>query len=385
MKRLLSIITTVIVSVSLIAGCASQKSPVSSDNKTKGTIKIGIATSLTGEKALTGKYTRNGVELAVEEINNKGGINGQKVEAVYEDDNGTDSGAVNAFNKLTGSDVAVIIGSIYSTMDLAISPSVKKAEIPTLVTGSSNDIAKQKNPWLFQSRTNDAISAAAIAKYAVNELKLKKIALIHDTDAYGQGAAGAAKAALEGLKVTPTLITTFNTGDKDFTPQLVKIKDSKADGILAFSLQTEAGLIMKQVKSLGLDIPFIGSTSFSSKIAIDLARENAENVYSVADYVPTTSLQKGQEFAKRYKEKYSLESDFTGAINYDAFLLAAEAIKIAKSTDKNAVKQALASINEFNGATNTFSFDENNVGGTRALVVQIKSGTPRVIESIKGR
>lgn len=365
----------------MLAGCSSQKA---GDDKS-APIKIGVVTSMTGERALTGQYTKNGVLMAIEDINAQGGVNGRKLEAVFEDDNGNDAGAVNAYNKLSGSGVAVIIGPIYSNMDLAMEPSIKKAEIPTLVIGSSNDIAKRKNQWMFQARTADAVSATALAKYAANQLKLKKIAILHETDNFASGAAAVAKKTLEDLGNPPVLVESYNGGDKDFTPVLAKIKASGADGVLAWSQQVEAGLIMKQMKSLDINAPLIGSNSYITKIAIDLAKENAEGVYSVADYVTTTPLPKGADFAKRYKAKYNIDSEFNSAMCYDALSLAAEALKKANSTDKNAVRQAMASIKDFVGVSTTFSFDENNVGGTGVWVVQTKNGVPQVIEAIRGR
>jgi branched-chain amino acid transport system substrate-binding protein len=381
MKRWLTVLLVGMLVVSLIAGCSSQKS----DDKAQAAIKIGFVTTLTGERALTGQYTKNGVLMAVEEVNAAGGINGKKVEAVFEDDNGNDAGAVNAYNKLSGSGVAVIVGPIYSTMDLAISPSIKKAEIPTLVLGSSNDIAKQKNQWMFQSRTADAISAAAIAKYAANQLKLKKLAIIHDSDNFASGAAAVAKKTLEDAGIPPVLVLSYNIGDKDFTPLLAKIKASGADGILAWSQQVEAGLIMKQKQSLDIKVPMVGSNSYATKIAIDLAKEDAEGVYSVADYVHTGNAPKTMEFAKKYKAKYNIDSEFNSAMNYDALYLAVEALKKANSTDKNAVRGAMASIKDFVGVSTTFTFDENNVGGTGVWIVQNKGGQPQVIEAVKGR
>jgi branched-chain amino acid transport system substrate-binding protein len=381
MKKWLTVLLIFMFVLPMLAGCSSQKA---GDDKS-APIKIGVVTSLTGERALTGQYTKNGVLLAIDDINSQGGINGRKLEAVFEDDNGNDAGAVNAYNKLSGSGVAVILGPIFSNMDLAMSPSIKKAEIPTMVMGSSNDIAKQKNPWMFQVRTADAISATALAKYASNQLKLKKIAILHETDNFASGAAAVAKKTLEDLGQPPVLVESYNGGDKDFTPVLAKIKASGADGMLVWSQQVEAGLIMKQIKSLDLNIPLIGSNSYITKIAIDLAKENAEGVYSVADYVPTTPVAKGADFAKRYKAKYNMDSEFNSAMNYDAVSVAAEALKKAGSTDKNAVRQALAAIKDYVGVSTTYTFDENNVGGTSVWIVQTKNGVPQVIESVKGR
>jgi branched-chain amino acid transport system substrate-binding protein len=348
-------------------------------------LKVGVVTSLTGERALTGQYTKNGVNLALAEINDKGGINGKKLSVMFEDDNGSDAGSVNAFNKLVNLGANMVIAPIYSTMDLAMSPSIKKAELPTLVIGSSNDIAKQKNPWMFQSRTPDAISAVAIANFAAKRLNLKKVAILHDTDNFASGAAAVASKTLTDLNEPPVLVESYNGGDKDFTPQLAKIKASGADGVLAWSQMVEAGLIMKQMKSLDINVPMVGSNSYITKITLDLAKENAEGVYSVADYVHTNPLPRTQEFAKAYKAKYKMDSEFNSAMTYDAMYIIAEAFKKAGSTDKNALRNAFTSIKDLVGVATTYTFDENNIGGTSVCIVQVKSGIPQIIESIRGR
>ena len=116
-----------------------------------------------------------------------------------------------------------------------------------------------------------------------------------------------------------------------------------------------------------------------------MAKDNAEGVYSVSDYVPTTPIPKGADFAKRYKAKYDVESDFNSAMSYDALSLAAEGLKKAGSTDKNAVRQALGGIKDFVGVATTYSFDENRIGGTSVWLIQTKNGAPQIIEQIKGR
>ncbi len=373
-RKILSVSAVAVLGCFLSAGTANAQE-----------LKIGVVTTLTGEKALTGVYSRNGIMLALEEINGKGGVNGKKISVMIEDDGGNDAGAVNAFNKVLSLGADVVIGPIYSTMDLSMSPSIKKAEIPTLVIGSSNDIAKQKNPWMFQTRTADAVSAAAIANYAAKKLGLKKVAILHDTDNFASGAAEVATKTLEDLKVPPILVEKYNTGDKDMTPQLAKIRASGADGILAWSQLVEAGLIMKQIQSMDIKVPVVGSNSYVTKIALDLAKDNAEGVYSVADYVYSNPAPWTAQFAANYKAKYKLESEFNSAMNYDAVYVIADAFKRAGTNDKKAMRDALAAVKEVVGVSTTYTFDANNVGGTSVAIVQVRKGVPQIIESVRGR
>jgi branched-chain amino acid transport system substrate-binding protein len=379
MKKILPVVIVLVFILGLFNGCSSKTS------KSSNSIKIGCEIIETGDTALTGTYMKNGIELAVEQANNSGGALGRQIEPVYEDDLGTDTGAVNAYNKLAGSGMVAAIGSFASTQDLAISASVSKAQIPTMVSGSNNKISALNNAWLFQGRTPDALSATVIVKYAVQTLNLKKLALIYDTDAFGAGAAASAETELKALNITPVVISSYNAGDKDYTAIFSKIKQAGADGILAWSQHIEAGLIMKQKQSLGLNIPLIGSNSYSAKIALDLAGSAANNVYAVADYVPTTTSKVGQAFAKAYKAKYGIDSEFDSAIGYDEMSLLINAIKTGKSADPTAIKNALASTKNYQGALTVFTFNEQHVGGTGAMIVQVVNGVPQVLQSVSAR
>lgn len=396
-KKLIGLLFVVILTISIMAGCGEKDNSAIDEDYTavemedgvdegeqsagemEEPIIIGCETSLTGEKALTGEYMKNALDLAVERINADGGLLGRKVQVILEDDQGTDQGAVNAYNKLASSGACVVIGNLYSTMNVAISGEVEKAGLPTIVTGSSVSVGKLNNPYMFQARTNDDVAVRAIVNRAINDMGFKNIAIIHDSDAYGQGACEVAMNTLKEMGIEPVVVATYNSGDKDFTAHISQIQHSEADVILAFSLQTEAGLIMKQLSVMDNKLPIIGSTSYASAIAIELAGDASNGVYSVVDYVPTTPLGAGQEFAELYKEKYGIESDWSGAAAWDSFLIVTEAIKRAGSTDAEAICNEIANLKDFEGASNIFSFDENHIGGTMNVFVQIENQSPKVL------
>jgi branched-chain amino acid transport system substrate-binding protein len=142
---------------------------------------------------------------------------------------------------------------------------------------------------------------------------------------------------------------------------------------------------MKQIQSMDIKVPVVGSNSYVTKIALDLAKDNAEGVYSVADYVHTNPAPWTVQFAANYKAKYKLESEFNSAMNYDAIYVIADAFKRAGTNDKKAMRDALASVKELVGVSTTYTFDANNVGGTSVAIVQVKKGAPQIIESVRGR
>ena len=407
MKRLVTKICVLILCISIIAGCAapsatnsSSASPPSTDlastastepegsssTEAGGPIRLGLISSLTGEQSLVGEYASNAMELFLEEINGSGGLLGREVEVVVEDDMGSDPGAVNAYNKLAQDDSIVgIVAPYFSTRGLAIAGEVAKAQIPTMQGGSAVAIGELDNDWMFQARSSDGIVAAAVAYYGVDTLHATKLSILYDSDAAGQGQMEAAVGALKDRGIEAVTCDAFNTGEKDFTAQIVRIQQAGAEVILAYALQIEAGLMMKQIRDMGMTIPIVGNTSFPSKIALDLAGEAAEGVYSCVDYVPTSPRPKTKVFAPKYKEKFGIESDFTASVVYDQLLLLAEAIKIAGSTDRTAIRDAVYKIQDFEGTSTVFSFDEKGRGGTGVLLTQVQNGVPVVLDMISAR
>lgn len=349
-------------------------------------VKIGVITSITGERALVGEYAKNAINMAVDEVNAAGGVLGRQVEVVYEDDLGTDVGAVNALNKLATDDkIAAIVGPYYGTMILALDGEIRKAEIPILSATSLTQLADFGNPWLFQARTPDSYVPAALVDYAVSEFG-EGVSIIYGTDASGVGQMEAAVAALKAKGIEPLSVDAYNSGDKDFTAQVQHVQQANPDVIIGFGLQVEAGLIMKQLRDTGVDKPIAGLASYASKIAIDLAGPASNNVFCLTDYVPSTPRPAGQVFAKNYMDLYKIDSDFTAAVEFDKFQLVLEAIRIAGSTDRTAIRDAMFKIQGYEGVANVYSFDEQGVGGTGILLTENVDGQSvaiRPLDNIK--
>lgn len=344
------------------------------DTANKEKIRIGVITSITGERALVGEYAKYAIDMAVEDVNAAGGVLGRQVEVVYEDDLGTDVGAVNALNKLATDDkISAIVGPYYGTMILALDGEIRKAEIPVLSATSLTTVGDFGNPWLFQARTHDGHVPGALVEYVVGALG-DKVSIIYGTDASGVGQMEAAVAKLEELGLEAVSIDAYNSGDKDFTAQILHVQAAEPDVIVAFGLQVEAGLIMKQLRDMGVETPIAGLASYASKIAIDLAKEASNGVLSLTDFIPDTPREEGRVFAEKYKTKYNLDSDFTAAVEYDKFQLIVEAIKIAESTDRTAIRDAMFEIQGYKGVANVYAFDEKGVGGTSILLIEIQDG-----------
>src|SRR4051812_12747978 len=184
-------------------------------------IRIGQVIPITGEAAEAGRYHKYGAELAVEQVNKTGGVKGRKLELVQEDDKTTNPGAVAALQRLLeDKDMPAIVGSIRSTQVQAMLPTVKEAGIPFLIGGTNFGLTHQGNPWVFRFRPHDGFSAKVIGRFAVEELKVKKLALVHSTDAFGNGGRDFVVKALSEMKIEPVLVQGYNNGEKDFTALL---------------------------------------------------------------------------------------------------------------------------------------------------------------------
>jgi branched-chain amino acid transport system substrate-binding protein len=326
-------------------------------------IKLGMMAESTGPNAEAGVYQINGAKMAIEEINAAGGVLGRPLELKVEDNQSTNPGSVLAVSKLTsGGDLTALIGSVRSTQIQAVAPTVLKAGLPMIVGGTDYMLTHSNNPWIFRARPNDGYSAKVIADYGVNTLKLKKWAIVHSTDSFGNGGKNNLVEALKALGVTPVSVQGFTSNSQDFTQIVLAIKQSGADIVSSYiANSTDVGIFAKQLRQLGVNSTWLGSTSLSTDTAIKLAGDALNGTYSVADYAEASSPE-AAAFAKKYLEKYKLISDVYSSWAYDAVKLYALAINNAKSTKPEDIKKALHAIKGYKGVEGTYTFDANGDG-----------------------
>lgn len=347
------------------------------------TVKIGIIAEITGPNAEAGVYTLNGAKLAVEQINKKGGVLGQPVELVVEDNQSTNPGTVLAFSKLGGNKaIPAIIGPIRSTQTQAASPSIAKLGIPTMIGGTDPSLTRVNNRWLFRCRPNDLYSSRVIAEFGVNKLKLKKWAILHSTDAFGSGGAKALAEALKGYGVEPVLVQGYTNNSQDFTPVVLAIKKSGADVIGSYMTNSQdVGIFAKQLRQLGVSTPWIGSASIVTDTAMKLAGSALEGTYGVADFNPDAN-DEAKAFSKAYRAAYKLEPDVYSSWAFDAMNLIATALNAAKSTKPEDVRKAIIAIKAWKGVEGTYNFDEKGDGLSGYNIVKNEGGKVKFVEHI---
>src|SRR5574337_984743 len=212
-------------------------------------IKIGQVIPMTCEAAESGKYHKQGAELAAEKINAAGGIKGRKIAIVLEDDQTTNPGAVAALQKLLEDKaIPAALGSIRSTQVQAMLPTVNEANIPVMIGGTNYGLTHSGSRWVFRFRPHDGMSAKVIAKFVVEELKLKKVAVVHASDAFGNGGRDMLTPALKELGAEVVFTQGYNNQEKDFTAVVQGLKKSGATGLNTYmTFSTDLGIFARQI------------------------------------------------------------------------------------------------------------------------------------------
>ncbi len=251
------------------------------------TMKIGVVSPLTGPVAEPGRIQLNSLRIAAEKINAAGGVLGQQIELIVEDDASTNPGAVLAFSRLAErKEIVGFIGSIRSTQMNAMAPDMLKIGKPVMFGGTDPTLTKLGNPWLFRCRPNDSYSGRVIISFITDSLKLKKVALVHSTDAFGTGGKNAILANLEKKGLQPALVQGYTNNQPDFSPVVLAVKSSGADVIVSyFTNEPDCAVFARQLRQLGIRTPWVGSPSIQSPVTRGLAKNALYGTYAVADFV----------------------------------------------------------------------------------------------------
>ncbi len=327
------------------------------------TIKIGVVSPQTGAAAESGGFQRNGIKMAMDAINAKGGVLGKQLEMVVADDQTTNPGAVLAFSRLANQpEIPAFIGSIRSTQVQAMAPDILKIGKPTMIGGTDPGLTQMGNPWLFRCRPNDSYSARVIAQFGVSELKKQKWALVYSTDAFGSNGNKALVGALDGLKITPVLQQGYANQQADFTPVVLAIRQSGADVLgTYFTYETDLGVFARQLRQLGVTIPWVGSASIVNISALNLAKNALFGTFGVADYAIDSSPA-SKAYGAEYEKLFHAAPDNQSSWAYDATNILAMALTKAGGTDPLKVREAIIAIKGYAGAEGTYNFDAKGDG-----------------------
>lgn len=377
----LVIIAALMVLALAVMGCGGNGNGGGGDD----TIQFVLINSVTGDKALPGAYTTSGAKMAVDEINEAGGVLGKQIELLIEDDAGTTSGAVNAFQKVASQyKPAVVFGPIYSNMDLAMESYMMDAKIPVIAGATNVKLTHHNNPWYFRIRANDGAATRLAVQFVIENFQAQSIGILHDSDEFGTGGAAMVEAAAQEFGVEVKEILAYHGGDRDFSSQLTAFERAGVDVIISWGHSIEAGLFYRQHSAMGLEMPIVGSPSWGTPVAIDVSEGTANGHYSIIDYSNADDDPVVVEFDENFQELFGMESDFYAASYYDGVYIAAKAIEIADSTDPDAIRDALLSIRDFEGVIGKYSFTGRGDGIHQYRFVQIEDDKAKVHSVVSG-
>lgn len=345
---------------------------------------IGVSLPQTGPKALVGRNFKQGVELAVAEINAAGGVLGKPLEVVFEDDQGDNpNGAINAVNKLMQvSKVPVMIGPHYSVTQMATQKTYCNGKVVSLTGGTSVAITHSGCNYVIRTRSDDDVQAKALIAYAQKELKAgEKTAIFYANDDFGKSGQARVVAQMASLGLKPVAVESHNPSDKDYSAQLAKLQKAGAELVILWAHDTDAALILRQAKQFGLPFKFAGAV-LSEEAFLKLAGSAAEGSMSASYFVPTDPNPAVQAFVKKYEAKYRMAPDVWSATYYDATILAARAINEARSPDVEKIREAFSRVS-YSGLLADYKCDKAGDCNRQVNIVEIKGSQPVVRSAVK--
>lgn len=376
MKRS-SLLALLIVVVLLVSACTAPSA------KPTGPIKIGAIYNLTGGMASLDVPSANGAKLAAKEINAAGGVLGRQIDLVLYDGK-TDAATIgNAATQLVESDkVVAMLGFSDTDMALAAAPIAAKAGIVFVTSGATSPKLPEHVPdYLYMACFGDNVQAAAAAEYAFNTLKVKTIYLLIDKGMeYTLLLGKYFKERFTELGGQIVLEDTYQTGDKDFSAQITKLKGlgTQPDALFISSGPDDVGTIVKQFRDAGVDKPIVGGDGYDTPLLVEIAGKGAENTYFTTHSLMDAQL--GTDAVKKFIAAYQAEfktppeNAFAG-LGYDTVKLLADAIKRAGSADPKAIREALAKTKDLPGVTGSITFQPGSrIPQKGVTVILVKDG-----------
>lgn len=337
-------------------------------------VLIGVTVPITGPAAEAGRFMMDGIKLALADVNKKG-VLGRQMQVVTADDQTTNPGAVLAFSRLASQqNIVAFLGSIRSTQVQAMAPDVLKTGKPMMIGGTDPTLTHMGNKWLFRCRPNDSYSAKVIAEYGVGTLKKKKWAVVYSTDAFGSNGAKALQGELKARGITPALMQGYTNQATDYTAVVLAVRQSGADILSSyFTFEGDLGIFARQLRQLGVRIPWVGSPSIVNTTALKLAGPALYGTYGVADYAVDASPA-SKEYAKRFETAYKSIPDNQSSWAFDAINILGRAINAAGDTAPEKIRAAILAIKGYKGAEGTYDFDQNGDGLHGYNIVENKNG-----------
>lgn len=368
----------------LILLCLVSALTLQCTKKSTNEILVGEYGSLTGSEATFGISTNKGISLAFDEVNAAGGLHGKKIKLITLDDQGKAEEAAQAVTRLITQDkVVAVIGEVASTRSLAAAPIAQQYKVPMISPSSTNPKVTEVGDNIFRVCFIDPFQGTVMAKFAMENLKVKKVAILRDVKSdYSMGLADYFAAKVKELGGTVVSDVSYSSGEMNFKAQLTKIKAAGPEAIFIPGYYTEVGLIAKQAKELSLTIPLLGGDGWDSSKLSEIGGEAINGHYFSNHYTTESQEPHVVEFINKYKAKYHETPDGLAALGYDAAKILADAIKSSTEVNSAQIREALTKIKDFSGITGKITIDNNRNAVKSAVVVKVDGKNNRYVTTV---
>lgn len=370
----------------VVTACATDETE--GDGASEEPIVIGVVTSRTGPLAPTGIQVWAGVAFAAEEWNEKGGINGRRIEVVLEDDRSNPTDTLSAFEKLTSeNDPVAIWGPTFTPLTLAMEPAVIEAQIPVFVSPTGPVVTQRGDGWFFRTRTNDIKTGAIAAQVAIEDLGAEKIAFLYPNNDYGTGGYGIMGPAIAELGAEEVAATVYTQGDTDISAQLLTIQSSGADLLIPWTIPVDSAMLVNQAAAFGLDIPILGGPGYATEEYLELVGEATSGNYALADAAIASRDVGGRpgawDWVDAFKAAHSdIPVSFVVSVAYDSANMLFSIIADGAETDGESLRTALRSHPGYEGVSGTFQCDAENNCLHQADVIYWDGTTMELIDTV---
>lgn len=346
-----------------------------------GEIVLGATVPITGPLVFAGQQYHYALQMAQDDINASGGINGKKLRIAFEDTQASNTVAVNAFIRLLREyDPPFIFLSSFTTQNLAVEPEAKRAKIPVMYAGGSEAVTDRNNKWMFRVRTDDNLLSNAMTRAALNNFGKEPAGIMYVQDDYGKNSATTVAELLRTAGVEVVGMEAFGGRDNDFSAQLLSLKNKGARTYVVVGYSRDTARIWQQRRTLGIEGNFVGGQGLTQPATLALlSAEDVEGTIGISEtLMGDEASPEMQKYARRFQERFKIEADPFGAVYYDGAMIIAEAMRKV-GTDREKLRAYLAQLKDHPGIAHTYRADDKGNLAHDNVILGFAPGTKKLI------
>jgi len=368
----------------LLAACAI--AAASTAVFAQNVIKIANVIELSGAGASAGTNFKNGVELAVKEINAAGGILGKKIQTTTSDTQSNPGIAKGLTQKVIDDDVFAIFGPVFSGSIMVSMAESRRAGVPNFTGGEAASITEQGNPFVFRTSFTQATAMPKVARYISDQAKLKSIAVVYVNNDFGKGGLDMIKKALANSSTKILAEISTEPGQVDFSAAVLRSKQSNADGVFVYSNEEESARLLRELRKQGWSRPIIGETTLTGQKVIELAGDAANGAVAHVGLTVDAPLPAVRAFRSKFEKEYKYISDHNGMKGYSGVYILKAAIEKAGKLDRKAVADVLHTLKvraaDQPGVLMDVAFDSKGDLDRESFMIEVKNGQQVVVATL---